>query len=120
MKKFEEIIKQKSVLLNDWEGKEKVDVLSDFEEKETDVNILFASYDGDICEGHAWVLFEEGGKLFEVNGSHCSCHGLEDQWEPEEVTLNVLEHRLMNGTFGEPDFKEELCDFLGVEFKLNH
>lgn len=33
MKKFEEIIKQKSVLLNDWEGKEKVDVLSDFEEK---------------------------------------------------------------------------------------
>lgn len=46
-------------------------------------------------------------------------HGLEDQWEPEEVTLNVLEHRLLNGTFGEPDFKEELCDFLGVEFKLN-
>ncbi|AEB23485.1 MULTISPECIES: hypothetical protein [Bacillus subtilis group] len=120
MKTFEEIIKQKSVLLNEWEGKEKADVLSDFEEKETDVNILFASYDGDLCEGNAWVLIEEGGKLFEVNGSHCSCHGLEDQWEPEEVALNVLEHRLLNGTFGEPDFKEELCDFLGVEFKLNH
>jgi hypothetical protein len=28
-----------------------------------------------------------------VNGSHCSCHGLEGQWEPEETSMKALEHR---------------------------
>ncbi|MCF7618521.1 hypothetical protein [Bacillus sonorensis] len=82
MKKIEEIIEQESVFLNEWEGKKKNDVLSDFEEIDTDLNILFASYGSDLCEDKAWVLFEDKGKLFEVNGSHCSCYGLEYQWEP--------------------------------------
>ena len=45
------------------------------------INILFASYGQGGYEGDAWVLFEEDGKLFEVNGGHCSCYGLEGQWE---------------------------------------
>ena len=70
------------------------------------------------------ILLEKDGKLYEVNGSHCSCYGLEEQWKPEEVMLSELENRLLNGTFGEDDysgneFKKELCEFLGVEFKLN-
>ena len=70
------------------------------------------------------MLFEQNGELYEVNGSHCSCYGLEGQWEPDRVLLKELEHRLLNGTWGEDDwsnnnFKEELCKFLDVEFVRN-
>lgn len=86
-----------------------------------DVNILFASYGDDNYEGDAWVLFEQGDKLYEVSGGHCSCYGLEDQWLPEEVALPELKHRLLAGTFGENnwtgnEFKKELCEFLGVDY----
>lgn len=89
-----------------------------------DVNILFASYGNENYSGDAYVLFERNGELFEVSGSHCSCYGLENQWDEEKVMLEELENRLVNGTFGEDDysgneFKKELCDFLGVEYKQN-
>lgn len=83
-------------------------------------NILFASYGQDNYQGDAWVLFEENGKLFEVNGSHCSCFGLEGQWEEEEVVLAELENRLTKGTFGQDsysdnEFSNELKTFLGID-----
>lgn len=89
-----------------------------------DVNILFASYGCASYSGDAWVLFSQDNKLYEVRGSHCSCYGLENQWEPEEVLLKELENRLTKGTFGEDDwsdnnFKTELCEFLGVDYQLN-
>lgn len=85
-----------------------------------DINILFASYGQDNYFGDAWVLYEKDGKLYEVNGSHCSCYGLENQWNPEEVMLKELENRLVNGMFGEDDwsgneFKAELKEFLGIK-----
>ena len=136
MKKLNEILQQKPVFLNNWSSLD--DVIADFSdeyiyraevtdkhrEKFKDYNILFASYGTPSYEGYAWVLFEQNGKLFEVEGSHCSCYGLEGQFEPNETFLDVLEHRLLNGTFGEEEycensFKKELCDFLGVEYKSN-
>lgn len=47
--------------------------------------ILLASYDNEDYEGSAYVLFERDGKLWEVTGGHCSCNGLEGQWDPEET-----------------------------------
>jgi hypothetical protein len=90
-------------------------------EKYKDVNILFATYGTDNWSGDAFVLFEQNGKLYEVNGSHCSCYGLEDQWCPEEVLLPELENRLIKGTFGKNDysgneFRDDLVEFLGVAF----
>lgn len=137
MKTIQEIISQESMFLNDFDSKH--DVLTSFagerwdwdEEKENefveknkDINILFASYGCANYSGDAWVLFEQDGKLYEINGGHCSCYGLEGQWEPEEVSLKELEYRLLKGTWGEDDwsdnnFKEELCSFLGVEFIEN-
>lgn len=120
MKEIKQIINQEPVYLNDWENKS--DVFEDFvQESDETVNILFASYSDENYVGDAWVLFEQNGKLYEVNGDHCSCFGLEGQWEPEEVLLKELEHRLIRGTFGEGgcsenNFKEELCKFLGVEY----
>lgn len=121
MKEIKQIISQEPVYLNDWENKS--DVFEDFaREADETVNILFASYSDENYVGDAWVMFEQNGKLYEVNGDHCSCFGLEGQWAPEEVLLKELEHRLIRGTFGEGggcsenNFKEELCKFLGVEY----
>jgi hypothetical protein len=61
--------------------------------------VLFAAYDCDY-EGQALVVYRMGDKLYEVNGSHCSCYGLEDQWEPEETFVEALRHRIEKGTLG--------------------
>lgn len=119
MKTISELIDQEPVFLNIWENKQ--GIASDFEDESIeDLNILFASYGDDCYEGDAWVLFERDGVLYEVNGGHCSCYGLEGQWDPDEVNLKELEHRLTNGTWGEYDwsgnnFKTELCKFLGID-----
>lgn len=65
-----------------------------------ELNILVATYTYQNYEGSAFVLYESNGKLYEVNGSHCSCYGLEGQWIPEEASLDEMEHRLTEGTFG--------------------
>lgn len=52
--------------------------------------ILFASYDVDGYDGAATVIFRINGELFEVHGSHCSCFGLEDQWEPETTSVEYF------------------------------
>lgn len=57
----------------------------------TDNEILFASYGGRSYEGDAQVVYKREGKLFEVDGYHCSCHGLEDGWSPEETSLGALQ-----------------------------
>lgn len=58
-----------------------------------DSHVLYAVYDAGSYEGNAFVVLEINGKIFEVNGGHCSCHGLEGQWEPEETTWPALDKR---------------------------
>ena len=121
---YEDYIAKESPYGNKDYRLEKKSLMDKAIEKYKDVNILFASYGCDYYDGDAWVLFEQGENLYEVNGCHCSCYGLEGQWEPEPVSLKELEHRLLNGTFGEDDwsgnnFKQELCKFLDVEFVKN-
>lgn len=60
-----------------------------------DKTVLFASYVQESYEGYAFVLFRDAqdGQLYEVNGSHCSCFGLEGQWDPEPTFLAALENR---------------------------
>lgn len=83
------------------------------------LEVLFAAYTYEDYEGDAFVLFRKDGKLYEVNGSHCSCYGLSergysgetpDQWEPEETTQDALKHRLdEGGTYGVfRHFKDEI------------
>jgi hypothetical protein len=113
MKTLQEIIKQKPIYLNDWSNKE--DVAKDFEYDDIkNLNILFADYQNQCYEGEAFVLFEKDGKLFEVIGSHCSCYGLEGQFDPEEVCLEALEHRLIKGNYSRDIFSTQLKEFLGL------
>jgi hypothetical protein len=68
-----------------------------------DSEVLFASYNTPPYEGYAFVLFERDGKLYEVNGSHCSCYGLEDQWQPEETSWAALKIRKFTAYLFEDD-----------------
>lgn len=62
--------------------------------------ILYADYEYENYSGDAYVLgfdkeMGEKGTWFEVHGSHCSCYGLEGQWEPEYYnTLQDLKNML--------------------------
>lgn len=60
---------------------------------------LFAAYDGEY-ECAALVVYRRYQKLYEVNGTNCSCYGLEDQWDPEETSVEALRHRIDRGTLG--------------------
>lgn len=149
MKTVKEIMNQDPVFLNEWTNK--IEVIADFEgvyisldeyladdvsssflinqkhemdnalERYKNINILFASYGSDNYSGDAWVLYEKDGRLYEANGNHCSCYGLEGQWLPDdEVVLEELENRLTNGTFGHDtwagnEFNAEAKKFLGIE-----
>jgi hypothetical protein len=72
-------------------------VFSSFGQEDQGENIIYASYELGNYEGQAFVLYEKDGRYYEVHGSHCSCYGLEDQWEPEEVPLEALKFRARNG-----------------------
>lgn len=69
------------------------DVIRNYGIKESELEgatIIHADYTYEDYSGSSYVLFYKGGKFYEVHGSHCSCYGLEDQWDPEEVKVADL------------------------------
>lgn len=84
--------------LGNWSDKEDIarDFAIDLKELKG-ARIIIAWYgDGDYS-GAAFVLFRRDGKLYEVYGSHCSCYGLEGQWDPEETSRAALKHHANTG-----------------------
>jgi hypothetical protein len=99
--------------MNDWKNKE--GMMDDFRISSDDLRgakILLACYTYEDYNGSAFVLFIRKGKLYEVNGSHCSCYGLEGQWEPEETTKEALLHRIKKGTLGSDAYEGFFADEL--------
>lgn len=93
-----------TIFLHDWADSGLDGLKSDFYIADDDLkgaDILLASYTLEFYDGAAFVLFRRDGKLFEVHGGHCSCYGLENQWEPEETTAEAIRHRLEKGSWGE-------------------
>lgn len=78
------------------------DVVQQFgtDEAEPD-KVYVAAYATEGYEGQAVVIYRRDNKFYVVEGSHCSCMGLEDQWTPEEydadTMLKVLARRLETG-----------------------
>lgn len=58
-----------------------------------DIVFIYAQYEAAGYEGDSFVIFERNGKLYEVHGSHCSCYGLENCWEPTETSFQALMFR---------------------------
>lgn len=86
----------KAIYLNDFDCEE--DVFGAYNvplDDRADVEILLADYTYKDWAGDSYVLFrsKSTGKLFEVYGAHCSCYGLEGQWDPEEVESDDLRVR---------------------------
>lgn len=53
--------------------------------------VLFHEYVRGSYDGSAFTLFrDKQGRLMECNGSHCSCFGLEGQWDPEPTFREAL------------------------------
>lgn len=53
--------------------------------------VLYATYGSYGYDGYAVVVYRDAaGELWEVEGSHCSCNGLEEQWAPGRVTPESL------------------------------
>jgi len=108
------MLSKSGLYLNDWVGEGIEGLMRDYSIDPQDlegVNIILADYSYQDYEGNSFVLFEKAGKLYEVNGGHCSCYGLEGQWEPEEVLLEELLNRAKNGYF-HGSHREELVEIL--------
>lgn len=52
--------------------------------------IVYACYEYEDCLGWATVLWWQDGKFWLVEGSHCSCYGLEGQFRVEETPLEAV------------------------------
>ncbi len=70
-------------------------------------NILLAWYGNGGYDGSAFVLFERDGQLYEVNGGHCSCYGLEGQWDPELTSVEALTYRINEGGLGHDTYTDD-------------
>jgi len=68
-----------------------------------DCDVLLACYTYESYDGSAFVLFKKDDTLYEVVGGHCSCYGLEGQWEPEVTTFEALRQGL------ETRYEVEFC-----------
>lgn len=62
-----------------------------------DVNILYAWYEKSERFGYCMVVFEQQGLLFMAGGkdNYNKPYGLEEQWEPEQITLSELSQILV-------------------------
>lgn len=76
---------------DEWEGGDWSSVQNDFKMTEAKPDeVILAAYGRDGYDGYANVLYRNGNAYFYASGSHCSCYGLEEQWSPEEYTLETL------------------------------
>jgi len=94
-------------------------MLKDFEIQEdalVGAEILFAAYTYENYSGDAFVLFAKDGELYEVHSDHCSCYGLEGQWEPKKTMAEAVRLRLESKGYGiENVFKIQINDALRTD-----
>jgi hypothetical protein len=77
--------------------------------------VLVAWYGLGDYEGSAFVLFLKDDTLYEVNGAHCSCYGLENQWEPEVTSTAALRKReWYSSCEGHEDMQARLMEVLDI------
>lgn len=74
----------------DYQWDEEPDVIPD------NIMIVYSFYNYEDYSGYGHVIGydKEAGEFFDVFGSHCSCYGLEGQWEMEYTTLEELEYSI--------------------------
>lgn len=66
--------------------------------------VLYASYEHEAYEGWSVVIYRNGDKFYYNYGGHCSCYGLEGQWDPEEYSAELLLAAIEKGRWNIPEF----------------
>lgn len=74
----------------------------DMQEHEPD-EVIYAQYSYECYSGHSNVVYRNGDRFYWVRGSHCSCYGLEGQWNPEEYSANQFIEAYNRGNWWESD-----------------
>ena len=59
--------------------------------------VILAVYESELYQGDADVIYRIGDRYYWASGSHCSCYGLEGQWDPEEYSAELLVEALRRG-----------------------
>lgn len=63
------------------------------------IEVAYISVGDYGCDSSAFIVFRRDGELYEVNGSHCSCHGFGEQdysgtaitqWQPEHIPVECI------------------------------
>lgn len=61
------------------------------------------------CDSASFFLLKmSDGSLWEVHGSHCSCYGFENQWQPEQTNREYLLSDKFYFTIGGYDYDPNL------------
>ncbi len=79
------------------------------------LSILFAAYDNEDYNACALVVYKTDDKLYLVEASHCSCYGLEQQWDPEEVCWGVLARMNISKS---TSYAEEFNKFVEINMQI--
>lgn len=98
------------------------DIIKEFEitmENLEGCEILYAAYETGMCDGSALVLFKKNDELFVVEASHCSCYGLEGQWDPVLTNEVVLKKEVNSKTRHFYDDFQTFIDFCNEYFQLD-
>ena len=74
----------------------------------TEDQLFYSAYEDENYEGNALVIYERNGYVFEVQGAHCSCYGLEGQWDPEETSWETLYKQLSRSDYAYYKWRETL------------
>lgn len=83
----------------------------------THIKLLYADYTYEDYTGDAYVLGYDKQKkqFFEVHGSHCSCYGLEGQWDEEYYDdvkqLQAAIQRRLDSRFGYSRYAHSSYEF---------
>lgn len=77
---------------------DKQDICNQFAIPNFEGTVVFAAYDTPDYDGYAEVVYVQGGKFYMASGSHCSCYGLEGQWDPIEMPIDGLRKIIGEGT----------------------
>lgn len=84
--------------LEDFSSWEEVISAYQLSDHKTEPKYVLASYSVGGYEGSSIVIFGDSiDNLSFVHGSHCSCYGLEGQWDPEDTPLKSLIHMASEG-----------------------
>jgi hypothetical protein len=99
------------------DGFDRKSVFANFQrEDDPDIQILYANYHLGDYEGSALVIYyrKSTRQYYEAYGAHCSCYGLEGQWEGDEILVpEEIENRLAKGNLYDGDiFKQAFERFI--------